>query len=75
VAIGDGSGGHLFAATGAEHNRNVQRYLERLRAAPPESTDVADAPVAAAPAEGDPAPKPAEPAKPAGVAIPPATRP
>jgi UPF0755 protein len=37
VAIGDGSGGHYFAATGAEHNRNVQRYLERLRAAPPES--------------------------------------
>ena len=36
VAIGDGSGGHYFSATGAEHNRNVQRYLERLRAPPPE---------------------------------------
>jgi UPF0755 protein len=36
VAIGDGSGGHYFAATGAEHNRNVQRYLERLRSPPPE---------------------------------------
>ena len=46
VAIGDGSGGHLFAATNAEHNRNVQRYLERLRAAPPESV------AAASPAPG-----------------------
>jgi UPF0755 protein len=43
VAIGDGSGGHYFAATGAEHNRNVQRYLERLRAAPPESVAADDA--------------------------------
>jgi UPF0755 protein len=41
VAIGDGSGGHYFAATGAEHNRNVQRYLERLRAAPPEPAALA----------------------------------
>jgi UPF0755 protein len=32
VAMGDGSGGHYFSATGAEHNRAVQRYLERLRA-------------------------------------------
>jgi UPF0755 protein len=31
VAIGDGSGGHFFSATLAEHNRAVQRYLERLR--------------------------------------------
>jgi UPF0755 protein len=31
VAIGDGSGGHYFSATLAEHNRAVQRYLERLR--------------------------------------------
>lgn len=35
VAIGDGSGGHYFSATVAEHNRAVQRYLERLRSAPP----------------------------------------
>jgi UPF0755 protein len=38
VAIGDGSGGHYFSATFAEHNRALQRYLERLRrepAAPP----------------------------------------
>ncbi|MEO6078792.1 MAG: endolytic transglycosylase MltG [Steroidobacteraceae bacterium] len=32
VALGDGSGGHCFSATVAEHNRCVQRYLERLRA-------------------------------------------
>ena len=31
VAIGDGSGGHYFSATLAEHNEAVQRYLERLR--------------------------------------------
>lgn len=42
VAIGDGSGGHLFAATVGEHNRNVQRYLERLRAAPPDSDTVSE---------------------------------
>jgi UPF0755 protein len=30
VAIGDGSGGHYFSATYAEHNRALQRYLERL---------------------------------------------
>jgi UPF0755 protein len=35
VAIGDGSGGHYFSATLAEHNRAVQRYLERLRVDPP----------------------------------------
>ncbi len=31
VAIGDGSGGHFFSATLAEHNAAVARYLERLR--------------------------------------------
>lgn len=53
VAIGDGSGGHYFSATVAEHNRAVQRYLERLRSAPPEDVVAPDAPVpqdAAAPA-------------------------
>jgi UPF0755 protein len=30
VAAGDGSGGHYFSATIAEHNRAVRRYLERL---------------------------------------------
>jgi UPF0755 protein len=74
VAIGDGSGGHLFAATGAEHNRNVQRYLERLRAAPPDSDALADAPEGAS-AGGDPAAAAAEPAKPDGAASPAATRP
>lgn len=31
VAIGDGSGGHYFSTTLAEHNRAVSRYLEQLR--------------------------------------------
>jgi UPF0755 protein len=31
VAIGDGSGGHYFSSTLAEHNRAVARYLDRLR--------------------------------------------
>ncbi len=34
VAIGDGSGGHYFSATFAEHNRALQRYLARLRREP-----------------------------------------
>ncbi len=38
VAIGDGSGGHYFSSTLAEHNRAVQRYLQRLRTDPPGST-------------------------------------
>jgi UPF0755 protein len=32
VALGDGSGGHEFTATGAEHQAAVRRYLLRLRA-------------------------------------------
>ncbi len=32
VAIGDGSGGHYFSATVAEHNLAVRRYLDRLQA-------------------------------------------
>lgn len=31
VAIGDGSGRHLFAKTYAEHQANVQRYLQNYR--------------------------------------------
>ncbi len=31
VAIGDGSGGHYFSTTLAEHNSAVGRYLERMR--------------------------------------------
>ncbi|MGC4027815.1 MAG: endolytic transglycosylase MltG [Steroidobacteraceae bacterium] len=36
VAIGDGSGGHYFSATLGEHNRAVQRLLQRLRQKPPQ---------------------------------------
>jgi UPF0755 protein len=46
VAIGDGSGGHYFSATFAEHNRALQRYLGRLRGDLPTG-----APTVARPAE------------------------
>ena len=31
VAVGDGTGGHYFSATLAEHNLAVRRYLDRLK--------------------------------------------
>src|SRR5690606_6079452 len=31
VAVGDGSGAHVFSASYAEHNAAVARYLQRLR--------------------------------------------
>jgi UPF0755 protein len=48
VAIGDGSGGHYFSTTYAEHNRALQRYLQRLRTAPvdPESVAARNLPAA-----------------------------
>ena len=49
VAIGDGSGGHYFSATLAQHNRAVQRYLERLRSTPPAIIDTTPAPVTGTP--------------------------
>jgi UPF0755 protein len=47
VALGDGSGGHCFSASGAEHQRCVQSYLQRLRAPTIESVAPANAPSAA----------------------------
>ena len=31
LAVGDGSGAHVFSATYAEHNAAVARYLRQLR--------------------------------------------
>jgi UPF0755 protein len=53
VAIGDGSGGHYFSSSLSEHNRAVQRYLERLRADPPGEEDAVAEPDASA-AEAEP---------------------
>ena len=41
VALGDGSGGHYFSATFAEHNLALHRYLERTRAPPAAPATVA----------------------------------
>ena len=37
VAVGDGSGAHVFSRTLGEHNTAVARYLQRLRSAPPKA--------------------------------------
>ncbi|WP_166761514.1 endolytic transglycosylase MltG [Xanthomonas euroxanthea] len=38
VAVGDGTGAHVFSATLAEHNAAVARYLQRRRLPQPEPT-------------------------------------
>ncbi|PZP59802.1 MAG: endolytic transglycosylase MltG [Pseudoxanthomonas spadix] len=52
VALGDGSGRHVFSATLDQHNAAVRQYLDRLRR-PPLPEDAAPAPgdVQAAPAQ------------------------
>jgi UPF0755 protein len=68
VAAGDGSGGHYFSATLAEHNRAVKRYLDRLHLRSlEEAWEQVNAEEAAAVAGGDSTATPA--------ATPPATRP
>lgn len=67
VALGDGSGGHAFSATHAEHNAAVARYLRRLReASRPAAEEAAEEAAALPPAEPLPAlPSEAPPSEPA----------
>ena len=37
VAVGDGSGAHVFCRTLVEHKPAVARYRQRLRSAPPKA--------------------------------------
>ena len=52
VALGDGSGRHVFSATLDQHNAAVRQYLDRLRRPPlPEDAAAAPGEAQAAPAQ------------------------
>lgn len=52
VAIGDGSGGHCFSATMAQHSLCLEEYLERLRNPPPPADAASEAAATPTPDHG-----------------------